>query len=317
MMPHVAARRLLGRVLLLVALLGSVGCATTRASGLTGQTKELVEATRQGNLEETARRADTHWQRRHEEAELARALDLYEKAVEMPSPDLSQQQRIDRLADLWVRLARGRFMMAQEHVAAKTDEPTDQEEARQIALFDKGVTAAEHAMVLLDDDLAKAISGDGESLAEMVDGANPEAIPALYWYATNLSKWGVMEGMATIMQYQSDIVATMKYICREEPSYMYGGCHRYFGAYWTRVPFGKDAAKSKRHFEAALELAPEFLSNRVVMATYYARHVDDDALYRRLLREVAQTDPAETSAAIRPENTFAHRQAERLLAADE
>ena len=317
MTSHLACRALLGRVLLLVALIGCAGCATTRKSGLTGPTKELVEATRQGNLEATVQRADTHWQRRHEREELARALDLYEKAVEMPTPDLSQQERIDRLARLWVRLARGRFMMAQQHVAPGTDEPTDEQKAEQIALFDQGVTAAEHAMVLLDDDLSKAISGDGKSLAEMVDEAKPAAIPALYWYATNLSKWGVMEGMATIMQHQSDIVATMKYICREDPTYMYGGCHRYFGAYWTRVPFGKDAAKSKRHFEAALEIAPDFSSNRVVMATYYARHVDDEALYERLLREVVQTDPADTPAPIRPENIFAHREAERLLAEDE
>jgi tetratricopeptide (TPR) repeat protein len=291
---------------------GTLGCAAKRPSSLETTEEEILAGKEEGDLETIVEAGDRRWAGRSDAEDLSRAIELYERATEVDASDLPESKRRRLLADLYVRLARAYFFKANAHVD-RSDRPEDEREAEAMELFEKSLSAAERGIVLADSDLAEAVSG-GASLAERVDSADPDAIPALYWYATVLGKWGMTKGYSTILEYQSDIQKTMQFVCRERPEYYHGGCHRYFGAYWTRVPFGKSAEKSRRHLQQAIEIAPYFLGNKVLMAEYYAVLADKRQLYERLLREVieAPTEPADHPE-VAPENRFHQQRARELL----
>ena len=305
-----ASSRLAGLLALTLLCAAASGCATTRKSGLGKGDEELTTPTVEGDLPETIERAESHWKNRLQREQLDRAIELYEKAVKMDGSTLSESERKSQIAHGWERLARGYFFLADKHLSF-ADLAEEKRKHRQKELYAKGISAAENAIVLRDPDLSKAISG-GKALREVVGQASTAAIPGLYWYAINMGRWGTMEGLATIMQHKDDIQASMQFICDNEPSYYFGGCHRYFGAYWTKLPFGKDPQKSLRHFDRSIEIAPKYLANKVVKARYYATLAGKRKLYERLLREVLEA-PADALAEAQPENAFAQKQARRLL----
>ena len=302
------------RCCLVVVLVGTSawGCAASRSSSLESTEEELLSGQGEGDIEAILEAADRRWKERSDLEDLKRAIELYERATEVDASDLETSERRTLLAETYVRLARAYFFWGNAHVAT-SDRAEDERDSRMMELFEKSLSASERGIVLADSDLAGAVSG-GESLAQRVSLADPDAIPALYWYATTLGKWGMMKGYTTIMKHQGDIQKTMTFICDERPAYYYGGCHRYFGAYWTRVPFGKSAEKSRRHLEQAIEIAPFFLGNKVLMAEYYAVLADESDLYRRLLNEVieASVEPEEHPE-VAPENRFHQQRACQLL----
>lgn len=292
-------------------LLGAlVSCAASRDSALAKDEEEIVKAKSEGNLTKTLEKAEEHWKKRADKAELEKAIELFEKAVEMKSPNLSESERKKKLARGYERLSRAYYFKGDTHVRLNVENEKTREKKMK-ALFEKGVTAAESALVLRDSDLAKAVSG-GEKLRKIVQDSDPSAIPGLYWYATNLGKWGLLEGIATILKYKDDIFETMKFICKEDPTFYYGGCHRYFGAYWTKVPFNKSPEKSKKHFDKSIEMAPEYLATKVLKANYYAELTQDPEMYKKLLNEVVES-PDDGDPKIQPENKFEKEKAKRLL----
>ncbi|MFB6264188.1 MAG: TRAP transporter TatT component family protein [Bradymonadaceae bacterium] len=255
------------------------------------------------------RRADAHWRRRTDPAEVKRAIELYRLALGGEAGNWSETERRRRVAQTHVRLSRARFFLA-ENIYGSPSSGHSASVEKMKRLHDEGVRSAERALARLDPKLAGKLDR-GALLSEQIDDADPAAVPALYWYATNLAKWGKLSGTATIMKHLDAIKAAMRFVCDRKPGYFYGGCHRYFGAYWVSLPLGKKPGRSRRHFESAIELAPDFLQNRVQMAKYYADYRGDRDLYVQLLEKVVDARPG--VEAIAPENEIARSSASYLL----
>lgn len=279
-----------------------------RDSALTTDQGKLTAATQEGDFATTMQAADAAWAKRAEKASLMNAIGEWEKAAQLPTPDLAPQARAAVIADINERLTRAYYFLGDSHL--RVEGASDEEI---MAVFEKGVTAAERAIALRDPEFAAKVAADKNAWQGAVKSANPAAAPALYWYATNLGKWALLEGIATILARKDDIKVTMDWIVAKDPGFFYGAPHRYFGTYHTKVPLGGgNPEASKASFENAIQIAPNYLATKVLMAENYAVLVGERELFESLLNEVVNT-PSNVDPEIEPENAFEKMKAKKLL----
>ena len=176
--------------------LGLSACGASRDSALDKDINKIGEGKLKGDFEAAVAQADAAWEGRVEKAKLVEALGLYEKAAQVESPDLSPEQRKERLIYIYTQLARGYYFLADSHIRLEAED--DEKDDEMMKVFDQGVGAAERLIAVADPAFAKKIKDGGEWQDE-VKKADPKAIPGLYWYATNLGKWALLEGVTTIL----------------------------------------------------------------------------------------------------------------------
>lgn len=305
--------RRLSTTFTVVLLAGSLtACATKRESALQ-DASALTQATEQGEFTTALEEADALWQNRLNKDELLKAINVMERAVKMPATNLSEQERTDKIAETYERLARAYYLYGDSHLRLEAAEEGDNDD-RMMEAYDKGVQSAEKAIALRDPAFAKAVMERPNKWQQEVVNADPKALPALYWYATNLGKWALLEGIATILARKDDIKVTMDWAIQHDANYFFGAPHRYFGVYHTKVPIGGGAPpKSKESFEASLAAEPNYLATKVLMAESYAVLIGDRALFDQLLTEVISADP-NALPEVAPENTLEQRKAAQLQA---
>lgn len=308
---HCFGRMSAALILCLVAGL-QIGCsAAERQSAITADSQKITKATEKGDFEKTMSEADAAWEKRVEREQLEKSINLWEKAAKMDTPNLSEEERTDSLATIYETLARAYYFLADAHIRMSGDE--DEVSDQMMATYEKGVTAAEKAIALRDPEFASAVAADPANWQTAVRKANLKAIPGLYWYSTNLGKWALLEGIATILARKDDIKATLDWIMENDANFFYGAPYRYFGSYHTKVPLGGgDPPKSRTAFEQSMEIAPNYLATRVLMAENYAVLIGDRELFERLLNEAINT-PASAEPDVEPENIFEQKKAKRLL----
>lgn len=305
-------KRWTGRLALVVAMLAclamATGCAAERQSALAD---EKPAETVKGDFAKALEEAQAHWDKRVETDQLEAAIAAWEKAGQMAKPEaMTEAEFTDARGEIYENLARAYYFLADSHIRTSVADDSEVED-EMMATFEKGVTASEKALKLRDPAFAKKVADDMSAWQEAVKEADPAAIPSLYWYSTNLGKWALLEGVATILARKDDIKATMDFICAEQEEYFYGACHRYFGVYWTRLPFGKDAEKSRQAFERALEIAPNYFATRVLMAENLAVLEQDRQMFNEQLDYVLQT-PADSLEPVTPANVYEKEKAKRL-----
>lgn len=298
-------------VLFLVSASQFACSAAERQSAITADSSTLTQATEKGDFQVALDQADAAWENRVEKAELTKAIGLYEQAIRTESSNLSEEERTEKIAETYERLSRAYYFLADSHIRLEGDE--DEMSDKMMEVFEKGVTAAEKAIALRDPAFAKKVAEDPASWQTAVKSADRKALGPLYWYSTNLGKWALLEGIATILSRKDDIKATLDWIMVEDPNFFFGAPYRYFGSYHTKVPLGGGAPeKSLQAFEKSLEIAPGYLATRVLMAENYAVLVGDRELFETLLTETINASPS-TLPQVEPENVFEQRKAKRLL----
>ncbi len=123
----------------------------------------------------------------------------------------------------------------------------------------------------------------------------------------------MLEGITTILARKDDIKATMDQMVARNGTYFHGAPHRYFAVYHTKVPIGSgDPPKSKASFEKSLEIAPNYLATRVLMAEALGQLTQNPKMFEIQLRKVLET-PADVIPELTPENTLEQKKAARLL----
>ena len=298
--------------LLFVAMILAVGCAAERDSALKQDADQLTTATQQGDFVTLLTEAEGYWENRGDEAQLRKAIETWEKAVQTESAELSAEERKAKIAETYEKLSRAYYLLADSHIRLKGSE--DDMADAMMPVYEKGVTAAEKALALRDPAFTQKIASGDADWEDAVSSADPAAAPALYWYSTNLGKWALLEGIATILSRKDDIKATMDWLEQTDPGYFHGAPARYFGVYHTKVPIGGgDPPKSKAAFERSLELGPNYQATKVLMANSYAVLVGDRPLFEQLLNEVVAYDLTQAPE-IAPENALEQQKAKRLLA---
>ncbi len=254
---------------------------------------EDAEATR---AEELFAEADALWADRGERQAVDDAIARWKEAAGLAS----------NRADIQLKLAYAYYFLAHAHLRF------DDDEDGMLAAYDEGVKAAERAIYLHSPAFAEKIKAGGE-WEEAVTLIEADGIAAIYWYATNLGKWALLDGFTTILANKDRAAAIMDHCRQLDETFLHGAPHRYFGVYRTKIPFpGGDMPASKEHFEKAIEIQPNYLETKVLFASNYAVKNQDEELFDRLLNEVLET-PDDVLPDVIPENRVAKRTAKKLL----
>ncbi len=275
----------------------TAGCATTRQSAWKeGDVKPAAPADAEKGTS-LVQEGDAAWAQRGDRAQLNVALTKWEQAfTAAPS------------AEVAVKLSRGHYLLGDGFYALEDNaEMRDKE-------YEAGLGWAEKAVKLSAPDYVQAVEG-GAKHKDAIQKAPKEAVPAMYWWATNLGKWAASKGFATRLKYKDDIKATMEHVKALDENYFYAAPWRYFGAFeaLTAGLAGGDLAKSKTNFQKAVEMAPGYLGTRVLWAEYLTTKTQDRDTYKKLLEEVIAADAA-ADPEIAPENKIEQAKAKKLLA---
>lgn len=287
------------RALAVSSTLALAGCATTY-NAKWEEKPAAAAAAQVAPTDETKAliaEGDALWAERGDKAKLQAAIAKWEAAAEK-APD----------AELFAKLSRGHYLLGDGFFALeKNDEAKDAE-------YQKGLDWATKALKLAAPDFAKAMA-DGKKHAEAIALAPKEAVPSMYWFATNLGKWAAGKGFATRLKYKDDIKATMEKVKGYDENYFYAAPWRYFGSFeaLTAGLAGGSLDKSETNYKKSVELAPNYLATKVLWAEYLCTKRQDKATFKKLLDEVLAAD-AKVDPAIEPENRIEQEKAKRLLA---
>ncbi len=236
-------------------------------------------------------KAESLWAHRGDPAQARLCLAAYAEAA------AAQPEN----AAVWARLARIRYLVA--NYVEKDGKARD-------ALLQDGMDAALHALNLAPsyrDEFARTKS---EKKAALKTGK--EGIDALYWYAANLGRWASDKSILTRLARKSTLEAFNRRVLELDETYFYAAPHRFFGALPTKVP-GGDLDDSRKHFEKAIALAPNYFGTRTLFAELYAVKAKDKAVFQTQLEYVVKTS-ADIVPDIAPENHYEQENAKALLA---
>jgi len=272
----------------------TVGCGASRQSGVCGNMDFPKTA---GDAAALVAEGDAAWAERGDETRLRAAVTAWQKAVGVdPS-----------LADVRVKLARAHYFLADGYL--RFDEEKKEE---MLAHFEQGTNQAEISLAQAYPAYRSKYCAR-QPFSSALQQLDKGAVPAIYWYATNLGKYALAKSIVTVLNEKDRIKAMMGFIKSSDPSFFYHAADRYFGAFFTKIPFPNgDLPLSRSHFEASISGAPKYLATRVLFAGMNAIKASDKATFKAQLEAVAAFD-LQTAPEILPENTIEKKKAAELL----
>ncbi|MCA9651526.1 MAG: hypothetical protein H6712_30010 [Myxococcales bacterium] len=284
-------------LVLALAILVPLGCAGRKAvwkeDPAAGESKAAATGSDAGSATAAG---DQHWAKRTDPAAIRAAIAEWEKVAEADPKNL----------DVAVKLTRGYYFLADGYLR-------DDEKAY-LSTMDKAVKWGERAMVAASPEF-EAKMRDGAKIPDAVKSVPKEGVPAMYWYASALGKWAKMKGFAVLLGQKDNVKATMDRCLELEPTFYYGGPHRYFGAFYAVAPAfaGGDLEKSKVHFNKSLEIEPSYVGTKVLWAAELSVKLQDEDSFVKLLNEVLAT-PDDAIPELTPEIIVEKGKAKELLA---
>lgn len=285
----------------IVSALAVMGCGASRQSGICGDVNPAATAT--GDTAALEQEADTAWAKRADLAEAEKAVSLWAQLLKV---DPSR-------ADIRVMLARGHYFIADSHLFFKKEVERDDKAAdAMLDHYQQGQFQAEMA-------LGQKYAGYRTKFCarQPFDAAlqqlDKDAVPAMYWYATNLGRYALQKSLVEVLNHKDRIKAIMDTIQRLDPQYWYYASDRYFGAYYTKIPFPSgDLPKSDAYFKRSIEGAPQYLASKVIYAQMNLAKQGDRAKFKATLEDVLAYDLAQ-SPEIVPENAAEQKKAKYYL----
>ncbi len=278
-----------------VGALALSGCGAGRKAAweTTGDAakKTTVDAS---SFETLVQEGETAWANRGDRAELEKAIAAWEKAVAMKEDPAAL-----------AKLSRAYYFLADGHIRRGEE---------MLKTYEKGTAAGERGLAAASPRFKSEVTS-GLTVEQAIKNVSPEALESMYWYASNLGKWSRAKGFATTLGNKDKIRAVMGKCLEIDPKFFHGGPHRYFGAFYSVAPSfaGGDLNKSKEHYEKSLEIAPDYLGTKVLMADTLATKKQDRAMFDKLLDEVLAADPNKIPE-IAPEMKVEQEKAKELKA---
>lgn len=257
---------------------------------------EAVAETSEGDPS-LADRAEAAWAQRTDRAQLEAAIAAWEELLAQRGED----------GELLAKLSRAYYLLGDGYMRLAG-------EAGMEETLEKGVEYGERAMMAMSPEFAERVRNE-EKVEDAVQSLDKNAMSAVYWYASNLGKFAAEKGFTTQLFYKDRILAVMTRVLELDPDYFYAAPHRYFGAFYAKAPAfaGGDMEKSKEHFDASIEMYPQYLGTKVLLADYWAVKQDDKELFLKMLDEVLAADPNAVPELV-AENRIEQEKAKQLKA---
>ncbi|MBX3272017.1 MAG: hypothetical protein KF729_17255 [Sandaracinaceae bacterium] len=292
-----AARRAIA-VAIVLGLGGIPGCGGSYESAWdepTGTDRpQSAEAVSQ--REQLIAQGDEAWQGRDDPDRIRAAIAAWEQATELDGND----------HQTWVKIARAYYFLSDGHLRFS-------DESQMMETYQRGIRAAERALRALSPEFAQAMAA-GQPAEGAVANLQANAVPALYWRATNLGKWARLDSFATVLSFKDEIRAMMTRCMELDRGFFFAGPDRYFGAFFAIAPTyaGGDLALSRQHFDESLRQFPNYFGTHVLYAEELAVKLQDRAMYIEHLNLVINGDPESLPEAA-PENRVEQRKARAAL----
>lgn len=299
----IARRPRLPRLLLALALAATplstapmVGCgpaATTMGGGI-----RRGPATDAAAFQAATAAGDAAFALRADRTQLETAIARWEEAIKLKDDDVATYEKLARanylLADGWLSF----------EVADK----------KQLFLdtYAKGYGYAERGMRALSKDVDARLDA-GVDLKDAAQLLGKDGIGLLYWYATNLGKWGNAQDITVVLTYKDRIYAIMEQVLKLDPNFFYGAADRYFGAYYSIAPSfaGGDLDKSWEHFQTTMRIEPRYVATWNLIAEFYAPKRQDEKLFDEMTKKVLDA-PLDIIPELAAETAVEKRKAEAL-----
>lgn len=291
------ARSLLALALAVAPLAAtSVGCgpaATTMGGGI-----RRGAATDQAAFDGAIAAGDAAFALRADRTQLETAIARYEEAARLKDDDVATYEKLARayylLADGWLYFEQ----------ADKKQQFLD--------AYAKGYGYAERGMRALSKDVEQRLDA-GVDLKDAAQLIGKDGIGLLYWYSTNLGKWGNAQDITVVLTYKDRIYAIMEQVFRLDPNFFYGAADRYFGAYYSIAPSfaGGDLDRSWNHFQTTIRIEPRYVATYNLIAEFYAPKKQDEALFDEMTQKVLDA-PADIIPELAAETAVEKRKAELL-----
>jgi tetratricopeptide (TPR) repeat protein len=239
------------------------------------------------------------WDQRADEAKLREAIAKWEEAIRLNPADW----------ETYVKLARANYFLADGYLFFD-----ESKHVEFLATYEKGLNIAEMGMAALSTDFERRRHA-GTKIEDAAMVLGPEAVPLMYWFATNLGKWAkAQNSMPTLLKHKDRIFKIMSRVYELGPDFFYGAPDRYFGAYYAVAPAfaGGDLQKSREYFDKAIKREPKYLATYVLIAENYAPKMQDRTLYETQLKYVLEA-PEDILPDLVPEAKAEKRKAEKLM----
>lgn len=279
-----------------IVALALSACGTKRQTGICADSF-IPNASEQGDAAALDAAGDAAWEQRKDVTKLKEAIAAWQKAV-----NIDPKRNATR-----VKLSRARYLYGDGHLRADDDA-----EEAMIAEFDKGTRQAEMAFAQQSEGYRADFCAE-KPYEEAIKKATKADVPAMYWYATNLGKWGLAKGLFTILKYKDNIKAMMTRLQELDSAYFYHAPSRYFGVFYTKIPFpGGDEQLSAKNFDASIAGSPQYLATKVLYASAHATKWKKRLLFFEMLTDVKYF-PIEKAPELDAENTIEKRKAAEFL----
>ena len=258
-------------LVLSVALAGCGGPTTTGLGG--GIRRAQLDGGAQSQFQAAVTAGDTAYAARADRAQLEASIARYSEAVAIKDDDW---QTYEKLAHAYYVLADGWLFFEGE--AKKPD---------LLATYEKGYTAAQRGLAALSPALEQRLA-TGVDLKDAVALVDATGVGLMYWYATNLGKWGNSQDITVVLKYKERIFNIMTRVESLDVKYFYGAPLRYFGAYYSIAPSfaGGDLDKSWTYFQKAIEFEPKYLATYNLIAENLAPKKQDEAMFDEMIGKV-------------------------------
>lgn len=282
-------------------------CGGSAGSAVVEDIDRLIAVTGEGDFDTLVAEGDANWEMRSDRAAVEAAIAAWERAVHVPTPP--EVNRRAAMAPLFVKISGAYYWLAHAH--ERYAESTTSESMQ--ALYEQGMDWGARALALNNESWNRALIYE-TPIPEAVVHLTPADVPAAYWYATNLGRWGLERGIATVLSRVNDIKAIMDRVEALNDDYFYNATNRYFGVYYTKLPFGNpDIEQARRRFEECIARYPEYLETRVLYGYDLVVVTQERDVAVEQLQAILDADIDALPPELYPENLNAQRRARQLL----
>lgn len=288
------------RLLVTVLFLGLFSACGPAAQGLSGGIKRAqLDPGTQAKHDQLVAEGDTAFAARTDRAQLELSLAKYEEAIALDDDDWQTYEKAARAA----------YLIADGWLSFEMD--TKMTEF--LAMHERGYTLAERGLAALSPKVEQRLA-TGVDLKDAVALLERDAVPLMYWYATNLGKWGKAQEITVVLRYKDRLFNMMSRVMELDPKYFYGAPDRYFGTYYAVAPTfaGGDLDKSKSHFDASIAIEPAYIATYVLIAENYAPKKKDAAMFDKMI-ETVRNAPIDGIPGLEAEAAVEKRKAELLV----
>ena len=289
------------KLLALVILLGValVGCGPKSTSGAGGNVRRAqLDATAQERFKAAVAAGDQAYAARADRAQLEASIARYTEALQIKDDDWQTYEKLSHayyiLADGWIYFE------------------GDAKKPALLATYEKGYKAAERGLMALSPQVEQRLSA-GVDLKDAAVLVPRDGVGLMYWYATNLGKWGNAQDITVVLTYKERIFNLMTRVEELDAEYFHGAPYRYFGAYYAIAPSfaGGDLDTSWKYFEKAIKHEPKYLATYNLIAENLAPKRQDEKMFDDMITRVLNA-PVESIPGLEAEAAIEKKKAELL-----